>query len=134
MLRKSRLVLFFTLLISPFALALEKVPFDPDHFATLQANNEVILVDVYADWCSTCARQQRIIQAFRDENPRKPFHVLEIDFDDDKQWVRHFRAPRQSTLLLYAGEQQFWFSVAETRPEIIHAELSKALDAVGENQ
>jgi thioredoxin 1 len=98
------------------------------HRASQQAG-EVVLIDVWASWCGTCARQQEVLAEYRIANPDKPFHILEVDFDKDKKWVRHFRAPRQSTLLLYSGEHQFWYSVAETRPEVIAAELDKAIAA-----
>lgn len=115
-------------LVAP-AGALDGERFTPERFAALQAEGEVVLVDVWATWCPTCKRQRQALQAYRDANPGQAFHVLEVDFDDDKEWVRHFRAPRQSTLLLYVGERQYWFSVAETRPEIIAAELDKAIAA-----
>jgi len=111
------------------AVALEKEPFDPARFAELQQAGEVVLVDVYADWCSTCKKQQAALAQYREANPDKVFHILSVDFDTEKEWVRHFRAPRQSTLLIYAGEQQFWYSVAESRPEVIAAELDKAIKA-----
>ncbi|MDY6943536.1 MAG: thioredoxin family protein [Pseudomonadota bacterium] len=110
------------------AFALEKIPFSHERFAELQAQGAIVLVDVYADWCSTCAKQQSALDAWRKANPDKTLHVLEIDFDQDKALVRHFRAPRQSTLLLYRGEEQFWYSVAESRPEVIATELDKAFN------
>jgi thioredoxin 1 len=118
-----------TLAFAGNAFALEKEPFSPERFAALQAAGEVVLIDVFAGWCSTCKKQQDIIAEYRVSNPDKHFVILEVDFDADKEWVRHFRAPRQSTLLLYSGEQQFWYSVAETRPEVIGAELDKAIKA-----
>lgn len=108
--------------------ALEKEAFTAERFASLQKAGEVILLDVFAPWCSTCAKQQAALQSYREANPDQSFHILEIDFDKQKDLVRKFRAPRQSTLLLYKGEQQFWFSVAETRPEVIAAELDKAIN------
>jgi len=36
------------------------------------------------------------------------------------------RAPRQSTLLLYKGETQFWYSVAETREDVIFEAINRA--------
>jgi hypothetical protein len=39
-----------------------------------------------------------------------------------------FRAPRQSTFVLYKGNQQVWFSVAETRYDIIEENLEKAFE------
>lgn len=114
-------------LFSAPALALEKEKFTMERFEALQQQGAVIMVDIFATWCPTCARQQEVIADYRANNPDKAFHILEVDFDDQKEWVRHFRAPRQSTILLYAGEQQFWYSVAETRPEVIAAELDKAI-------
>lgn len=127
------MLLVLPFLVAAQALALEKEPFSESRFQALQSAGEVVLIDVYATWCSTCKRQQEILQSYRDDNPDKAFHILEVDFDDDKQWVRHFRAPRQSTLLLYAGEDQFWYSVAETRPDVIARELDKAIAAAGQH-
>jgi len=93
--------------------------FTPDRFAELQAENALILVDVFADWCPTCAVQQEVLAAFREEHPDVPMHTLTVNFDTQKEWVRHFNAPRQSTLILFRGEEQVWFSVAETRADRI---------------
>lgn len=97
-------------------------------FAALQAENALILVDVYAPWCPTCARQQEILEAYRRERPESRLHWLKVDFDNDKAAVKAFRAPRQSTLLLYRGTGQIWFSVAETRRETIFETLDKAAE------
>jgi len=120
---------FITALLLGFlastALALEKEPFSQARLTELQSQNAVVLIDVYADWCSTCKKQQEALQAYRQKNPDNSFHILTIDFDTQKDLVTSFRAPRQSTLLLYKGEQQFWYSVAESRPDVIAAELNK---------
>ena len=129
--KKLLVLLSLSFVLSGHALALEKEPFSKDRFDELTSAGEVVLVDIFADWCPTCARQQEILAKYREDNPGNNFHVLEVDFDSDKQWVRHFRAPRQSTLLLFAGEEQYWFSVAETRPEVIYAELDRAVEAAG---
>ncbi len=73
-----------------------------------------------------CARQQEILARYRDANPDVPLHTLVIDFDDQKEYVRQFDAPRQSTLILYQGEERLWFSVAELRDEVIFAALDAA--------
>lgn len=128
-LSRTFLTFFMMLIFSVPALALEKEKFTMERFEALQQQGAVIMVDIFATWCPTCARQQEVIAEYRANNPEKVFHILEVDFDSQKEWVRHFRAPRQSTILLYAGEQQFWYSVAETRPDVIAAELDKAVMA-----
>jgi len=118
-------ILFFTV---GSAQALEKEAYSQARFDALQAAGEVVLIDVYASWCPTCKKQQEALEAYRSANPEKKFTILVVDFDKNKDLVRQFRAPRQSTLLIYKGKEQFWFSVAETRPDVIAAELDKAIN------
>jgi thioredoxin 1 len=111
------------------AFSQEKVPFTPERFAQLQEEGALVLLDVFADWCGTCAQQQRILADYRARNPDAPLHVLQIDFDNQKEHVRRFRAPRQSTLILYHGKERVWFSVAETNADVIFAALDRAVAA-----
>ena len=123
----ASLALAAFLLASP-AIAQEKETFTDERFEELQAEGAVILVDVWASWCPTCAQQQEVLAAFQDEHPDADFHILEVDFDDRKDLVTRFEAPRQSTLILYRGEERLWFSVAETRRDRIFDQLLAAVD------
>jgi thioredoxin 1 len=105
-----------------------KEPYSKERFVELQDAGETVLIDVYATWCPTCAWQQAILDDYRKKNPDKRFFTLVVDYDNDKKTVREFRAPRQSTLLLYKDQQQIWFSVAETRSRIISAQLENAIN------
>jgi len=120
----TTIILIFTV---SSAHALEKEAYTQKRFDALQAAGEVVLIDVYASWCSTCKKQQEALTAYRTANPDKTFTILEIDFDKNKELVRQFKAPRQSTLLIYKGNDQFWYSVAESRLDVIAAELDKAI-------
>jgi thioredoxin 1 len=111
------------------AAAQETERFTPERFAQLQEEGALVLVDVFADWCGTCARQQRILADYRARNPDAPLHVLQVDFDAQKEHVRRFRAPRQSTLILFRGRERVWFSVAETSADVIFAALDGAIGA-----
>jgi thioredoxin 1 len=103
-----------------------KEPFTPERFSQLQQQNALILIDVYADWCPTCAQQQRILADFQARHGEVPLHILQVDFDTQKEYVTRFAAPRQSTLILYRGTERVWFSVAETRPQVVFDELTRA--------
>ncbi|MFX4227863.1 MAG: thioredoxin family protein [Porticoccaceae bacterium] len=122
-------IIVTALFIIPFSVAnaLEKESFTQERFDELTANGEVVLVDIFATWCPTCAKQREVLEAYQAANPNSELHILEVDFDDQKDVVRQFRAPRQSTLYLYKGEEQVWFSVAETSADIITGEIAKAL-------
>jgi thiol-disulfide isomerase/thioredoxin len=106
-------------LISISVFALESEPFSEARFKELQAKNQLILVDVSATWCPTCKKQKAIFSDYQRENPDSGLHILNVDFDKQKEWVTFFKAPRQSTLVLYSGSEKVWFSVAETRKEKI---------------
>lgn len=120
--------LLLALLASPALVAQEKEAFSHERFNALQAQDAVILIDVFADWCPTCAQQQRVLSAFQEAHPDVPLHILTVDFDTRKDLVTHFEAPRQSTLILYRGEERVWFSVAETRHAQIFEQLLGALE------
>lgn len=108
----------------------EKEAFTQERFESLQEEGALILLDVFADWCPTCAKQQEVLNAYQEEHPHVPLHVLQINFDDQKEWVKKFRAPRQSTLILYRGEEQIWFNVAETSREVIFAALNEGAESL----
>jgi thioredoxin 1 len=117
------------LFVASGALAQQKEDFTPERFAALQQQNALILLDVFADWCPTCAQQQRVLAEYREKHGDVPLHILTIDFDSQKEYVRQFRAPRQSTFILYRGEERLWFSVAETSADVIFAALNEGAAA-----
>jgi len=109
--------------------AQEKEAFSEERFKALQAEDALILIDVYADWCPTCAAQQEVLASFQEKHPDVALNILTVDFDEQKEWVKHFKAPRQGTFALYRGEEQIWFAVAETREAEIFAKLLAAQKA-----
>ncbi|GAA5443405.1 hypothetical protein Misp06_01581 [Microbulbifer sp. NBRC 101763] len=127
---RSLLVTSFLLSV-PFASAGE--PFSEERFKELQAAKQPVLIDVRADWCPTCKKQGIILAQFQEDNPQCGLTILNVNFDKQKEWVKHFRAPRQSTLLLYRGDKQVWFSVAETRADVIRQNIFNSVKACGEN-
>jgi len=103
--------------------------FTQARFEALQSEGALVLVDVAASWCPTCAKQKAVLERYRAERPNVDLHILRVDFDDQKNWVKHFKAPRQSTLLLFRGAEQVWFAVAETRAEVIFRAIDEAAKA-----
>ncbi len=104
----------------------QKQSFDKATYDQMMVDGKPVLIDVYASWCPTCERQQWILQDYFESNPESKLTVMVVDFDDDKKWVSYFKAPRQSTLLLFNKGERVWFSVAETRKRVIF----DALDAI----
>ncbi|WP_330926600.1 thioredoxin family protein [Candidatus Sororendozoicomonas aggregata] len=103
----------------------EKQAFTKELFDKYQSEGVVTLIDVFAKWCPTCAKQQEVLNAYFQENPTSKIKVLVVDYDTQKEWVKYFEAPRQSSLYIYAKGKKEWFSVAETRKNEIFALLKK---------
>ena len=106
-----------------------KENFTEARFKELQKKGALVLVDVWASWCPTCAKQQEVLAAFRKSHPDIPLHTLTVDFDAQKEWVSFFKAPRQSTLILFKGTERVWFAVAETRTAAITEQLLLAANS-----
>lgn len=113
----KKLFVIFTLLFSSTLFAAEIHNFSEQKFKQLQADNAPILVDVHAKWCPTCKQQGKVIEAYFKANPDSKLTVLKVDYDDQREWVKYFKAPRQSTLVVYQGETELGRVIAQTNQD-----------------
>jgi len=84
-----------------------------------------------ADWCSTCRRQERIIDALRAADPRidRDLTVIRVDWDlhGSGDLARRLAVPRRSTLIALRGEQELDRIVAGTGEAAIRTLFERAL-------
>lgn len=123
------LLLLFVAGCTPRAQASHE-PFSEARFAELQQGGALILVDVAASWCGTCVIQSEILAEYQERNPRVRLHILQVDFDEQKQTVTALRAPSQSTLILFQGDREIWRTVAEMRRDVIFSALDRGVAAL----
>ncbi|MEM9796215.1 MAG: thioredoxin family protein [Pseudomonadota bacterium] len=94
---------------------------------------KTVLVDYAADWCSTCARQERIITALRAANPAYDENIvfIRVDWDDfgNAPVTTSRNIPRRSTLIVLRGDDELGRLVAGTREGDIQALMDRALQA-----
>ena len=109
------------------AIASQKTAFEVTAFKTAQAAGKPILIDIRADWCSTCARQRPIISQLKGKPKFKDLVVFEVDYDRQKQIVLAFGARYQSTLIAFKGSTEVGRSVADTRTAGIEALLDRTI-------
>ncbi len=81
-------------------------PFTQAAFAQAQAAGSAILIDVWAPWCPTCRAQQPVINELAVQPANRNLVIFRVDFDNQKDVVRGFRAQRQATLIAFKGQRE----------------------------
>ncbi|MBG6208547.1 thiol-disulfide isomerase/thioredoxin [Labrenzia sp. EL_126] len=97
------------------------------------ADGKTVFVDYAASWCGTCARQERVINALRSENPAydQALVFVRVDWDDysSHEVTKSRKIPRRSTLIVLKGDQELGRVVAGTSEKQIKSLLDVGLQA-----
>lgn len=102
-------------------------PYSADAFAQLTAAGKDVVVDVHADWCPTCRRQQPVLEGLIKTDKYKGYTVLVVDFDTQTQALQQFHVAQQSTLIVFHGRDEKGRATGITEPGQIAALLDKGL-------
>jgi thioredoxin 1 len=109
------------------AFATETRAYDPEAFAAAQKAGKPIFVAIHASWCPTCKAQKPILSELMSEPKFKDLVYFVVDFDVQRDAVKHFGAHMQSTLIAFKGEMETGRSVGDTDRASIAALLNKTL-------
>ena len=93
------------------AFAIE--PYTKDAFKAAQAAGEHIVLEFTKPGCPTCAAQKPTLDKAKAQFPNATF--FKVNYVTDKQTVRTFNVPRQSTIVVFNGTEETGRLVAETR-------------------
>jgi len=105
--------------------------YKPGTIENALAEGKTVFVDYSATWCSTCKRQERVINALRASDPSydSAMTFVKVDWDTYKNHeVTVFRnVPRRSTLLVLKGDAELGRIIAGTSESQIKALMDLAL-------
>lgn len=124
-----RAILALTLGLAALPLAAQAAPaqMTPEAVQALQADGKPVLVVFRASWCSTCAAQERAINAILKDDPAlgEAVTIALIDWDEygDHPFTTGLNIPRRSTLVRFNGNQEIGRLVAQTSRTQIEALL-----------
>jgi len=132
MYRRSFLALATTFSLVPaLAFAEGFVDYTPGLIKAELKAGKTLFVDYSAVWCSTCARQERVVNALRASNPDydKAMSFIKVDWDTySRHDVTKSRAiPRRSTLLVLRDSSELGRIVAGTSESEIQALMDRGL-------
>ena len=111
----ARLLAAFTLAVAPVGLASDQhdpgilVPMDQDALRRELAASEgrVVLVNLWATWCTPCLREIPDLLALEAELPASDFRLLAISMDDaySEGWVTEFKAKHFPALVSFINAE-----------------------------
>ena len=130
--RRSFLTLTAALPFAPL-MARAGTDYTPGLVEAELAAGKTVFLDFKASWCSTCAAQERVINALKGENPAyaQAISFVDVDWDQFKNadLTRRLNIPRRSTLVVLKGDQELGRIVAGTGKAEIKDLMDTALAA-----
>ena len=126
-LSKITIIFIFFLSLVELAQATEKKPFSQEAFSVSQAANDSIIVYIFAPWCTTCKKQEAVIEKVVQDPRFDKVRYFVVDFDNDKESMRKLKANTRSTILVYKGPREITRSANDTDPASLQSLLEKAL-------
>jgi thioredoxin 1 len=110
-----------------------QVDYTPGLVAERLAAGETLFVTFSASWCSTCAAQERVMDAIKATNPAYESAVtfVNVDWDlyQDDALTTSLDVPRRSTLVVLKGDAELGRVVAGTSEAEIKGLMDIALSA-----
>jgi thiol-disulfide isomerase/thioredoxin len=131
--RRDFLLLTAAVSLAPALVRAAGVDYTPGLVDRELAAGKTLFVDFAADWCSTCAAQERAITALRAENPAydAALTFVRVDWDQyaNDPLTQRLNIPRRSTLVVLKGDAEIGRIVAGTRRDDIRALMDAGLAA-----
>lgn len=91
-----------------------------------EKENEIILIDFYAEWCSPCKMQDPIIEELKEKFGEK-IKFKKIDIDKNEQFANKFRVMAIPTIIIQKNCEVVNKFVGVTSKKVLENELNNLL-------
>ncbi len=122
--KRALMSVLLSLCVAP-VFAGQWMAYTSDQFSALTKAGHTVIVDVHADWCPTCLRQQPALKQLVGQSPFQSYDVLVVNYDQQADVLKKFNVSQQSTLLVFKGDKEVGRATGITEPKAISALLDK---------
>ena len=126
-------ILILTICIFAFnANAMEKkTTFDQELFNKAQSEGKVIVISSWIEYCSSCAKQMKILQTAKKEGELSDIKFNNIEYFSfdvrNNEIANFFDVKYQTTLIIFKGDQEVYRSIGETTEDLIYEALKASI-------
>lgn len=121
-------ILALALFLFPLlAGAIDIVEWKEKDYLESKTKGQTYILHFYAEWCSVCLAQKKAVKKFELEKDFKDLKVYLVDFDFASKLKKEFGVERQSTMIIFRGDQEISRIMGITDPEKIREFFKKAL-------
>lgn len=115
-------------IVTPYSALANTVEYSEETFDQYISSGKTFLMGIHAKWCSTCDRQNRVINALRAKGePYDSLTMLAVDWDENRRskLIETLNVPRRSTLIMFKDGKEVGRIVAGTGNSEIQALIDK---------
>ena len=109
----------------------KKTTFDQELFNKAKSEGKVIVISSWIEYCSSCAKQMKILQTAKKEGELSDIKFDNIEyfsFDVTNSEIANlFDVQYQTTLLIFKGDREVYRSIGETTEYLIYEALKASI-------
>ncbi len=103
--------------------AAELKAYDKASFDAAVSAGQPVVVQIHADWCPTCKKQDAALKEILTPSAFKQVTLFKADFDKESELKKQLKVTKQSTLVLFKGGKE----LVQSRGVTDKLELQKLL-------
>ena len=109
----------------------KKTTFDQKLFNKAQSEGKIIVISSWIEYCSSCAKQMKILQTAKKEGELSDIKFDNIEYFSfdvtNRDIADKLNVLYQTTLLIFKGDTEVYRSIGETTEDLIYEALKASI-------
>lgn len=102
-------------------------PYEKAKFDSLVQSGAPVIAHVHATWCSTCRRQETLLNEMLKDPRYAKIQAVRVDYDKDTDFQKANKVNSRATILVFKGGKEVSRVVFDTDPAHIKTAVEAAL-------